>query len=325
MGTTPLRKAIARHYGERYNLDIAPSRVVVTAGASAALSLACCALVNPGEHVLMTDPCYPCNRHFVAAYDGIPDLVPVGPQTRFQMTRALLEQHRTPATVGVLLASPSNPTGTSIAHEELGAIIAAARARAGFSIVDEIYLGLRYGDADGPPETRSALEFGDDVIVTNSFSKYFSMTGWRLGWLIVPETLAATFEKLAQNLYICASTLAQHAAIACFEPESMAIFEERRRAFRLRRDFIVPALRDAGLDVPVTPDGAFYVYCDCSRHSDDSAKLALELLDEAFVATVPGTDFGFHAPERYLRLSYATSLEQLEEAAARLKRHFAGR
>ncbi len=325
LGISPLRAAIARHYGEQYNLDIAPGRIVVTAGASAALSLACCALVNPGDGVLMTDPCYPCNRHFVAAFDGVPELVPVGPQTSFQMTRELLERNWTPRTVGTLLASPSNPTGTSIPHAELGGIIDAVRERGGFSIVDEIYLGLTYGDDSSPRDARSALEFGDDVIVTNSFSKYFNMTGWRLGWMVVPEALTTTFEKLAQNLYICPSTLAQHAALACFEPETLAIYEERRLAFRNRRDFIVPALRAAGLEVPVTPDGAFYVYCDCSRYSDDSARLAIELLEQAYVSVVPGHDFGLNAPERYLRVSYATSLDQLEEAATRLRKYFAGR
>ena len=239
-GLQSLREAIARDYGERHGLDIAPSRIVVTAGASAALSLACCALVDPGTSVLLTDPGYPCNRHFVTAFDGVPRLVPVGPDTRFQLTRSLLESHWRHDTRGVLVASPANPTGTSIPFDELGRIVEAVRARGGFTIVDEIYLGLSY---DGAP--RSALAFGDDLIVTNSFSKYFHMTGWRLGWLVVPETLVPVFEKLAQNLYICASTLAQHAALACFDAASLAEYEARRLEFRRRRDFIVPALRGA--------------------------------------------------------------------------------
>ncbi len=322
-GVLALRQAISRYYGERFGLDIAPQRIVVTAGASAALSLACCALVNPGDEVLLTDPSYPCNRHFVAAYDGVARLVPVGADTRFQMTRELLERHWPLGDTrarGVLLASPANPTGTSIPFDELGRIIAATRARGGFTIVDEIYLGLYYGNGEAGDDTRarSALEYGDDLIVTNSFSKFFHMTGWRLGWMVVPPAWGPTFEKLAQNLYICASTLAQHAALACFDPESMAIYDQRREEFRRRRDYIVPALRSIGLDVPVTPDGAFYVYADCSRFTDDSARFALEVLDRISVAMVPGADFGHHHPERHLRLSYATSMDKLQEAVSRL-------
>ena len=320
MGIDPLRSEISRYYRERYGLEVAPARIVVTAGATAALTLACCALVEPGDRVLMTDPSYPCNRHFVAAYDGIPELVPVGPQTRFQMTTELLERHWREGVKGTLLASPANPTGTSIPFDELGRIVAAARERGGFAIVDEIYLGLSY---DGEP--RSALALGDDVIVTNSFSKYFHMTGWRLGWLVVPEQWSRVFEKLSQNLYICASTLAQHAALGCFTPEALAEFERRREQFRRRRDYIVPALREIGLDVPVTPDGAFYVYVDCSRFSDDSSAFADELLENAYVSLVPGEDFGTHESRRYLRLSYATPLEKLREAVKRMSEYLSAR
>jgi aspartate/methionine/tyrosine aminotransferase len=224
LGTAALRGAIAADYRSRHGVEVDPARVVVTAGASAALSLACCALVDPGDEVLLTDPSYPCNRHFVAAFDGVPRPVPVFADTRFQMTEALLGAHWGPKTRGALLASPANPTGTSIPFDELGRIVKAGRAREGFTIVDEIYLGLSYGEG----RLRSALELGDDVIVTNSFSKYFSMTGWRLGWMLVPPALAPTFEKLAQNLYICASALAQHAALGCFEPAAAAVFEQRR-------------------------------------------------------------------------------------------------
>ena len=318
MGIEPLRRAIAADYGQRYGLDIDAARSVVTAGASAALSLACCALVNPGDQVLLTDPSYPCNRHFVSAFDGEPVGVPVGPETRFQMTPELLQAHWAPSVRGTLLASPANPTGTSIPFEHLSRIVEYVRAQDGFTIVDEIYLGLSY---DG--KARSALELGDDLIVTNSFSKYFHMTGWRLGWLVVPPALVRAFEKLSQNLYICASTLAQHAALACFTPPALAIFEERRDEFRRRRDYIVPALRSVGLDVPAAPDGAFYVYADCSRFSDDSVEFADRLLEQAYVSVVPGLDFGHHQPSRYVRLSYATSMANLQEAVARMGRHLA--
>ncbi len=315
-GLSALRAAIARDYGERYGVDVDPARVVVTAGASAALSLACCALVDPGGEVLMTDPGYPCNRHFVTAFDGVPRPVPVGPDTRFQMTRELLDANWNAATRGTLIASPANPTGTSIPFDALSRIVDGVRARGGFTIVDEIYLGLQYAES-----SHTALELGDDVIVSNSFSKYFHMTGWRLGWLVVPPSLAPVFEKLAQNLYICASTLAQHAALACFEAESLAVYRERREEFRRRRDYIVPALRSIGLPVPVTPDGAFYAWVDCSAHTDDSARFADELLERTWVSVVPGMDFGVHEAERHLRVSYATSMSQLEEAIARIGRY----
>jgi aspartate/methionine/tyrosine aminotransferase len=315
MGLSELREAIAGDYRTRYGVDVDPNRIIVTAGASAALSLACCALVDPGAGVLLTDPSYPCNRHFVAAFDGVPQPVPVFADTRFQLTETLLERHWDPSTRGVLLASPANPTGTSIPFDELGRIVAGVRARGGFTIVDEIYLGLSY---DGP--ARTALELGDDVVVVNSFSKYFHMTGWRLGWLVVPPTLVPAFEKLSQNLYICASALAQRAALACFEPESLAIFEARRDVFRSRRDYIVPALRQIGLDVPVMPDGAFYAWLDCSGHGDSGA-LATALLEEASVSLVPGHDFGVNEPGRWMRLSYATGLDRLQEAVARIRQH----
>jgi aspartate/methionine/tyrosine aminotransferase len=312
-GIAPLRRAISEHYASQYGIQVDPSRVVVTAGASAALTLACCALVNPGDHVLMTDPSYPCNRHFVAAFDGIAELVPVGPDTRFQMSLEKLESHWHDGVAGTLLASPANPTGTSIPFDELARIVQACRQRNAFTIVDEIYLGLSY---DGKP--RTALELGDDIIVTNSFSKYFHMTGWRLGWLIVPQALARDFEKLSQNLFICASALAQQAALACFTPEAIAEYEARRAEFKRRRDYIVPALREIGLDVPVSPDGAFYVYIDCSRYSADSSAFADELLENTHVSLIPGQDFGSHESRRYLRLSYATSMENLQQAIARL-------
>jgi aspartate/methionine/tyrosine aminotransferase len=324
VGIAPLREAISKYYADEYGLSISPARIIVTAGASAALTLACCALVNPGDEVLLTDPSYPCNRHFIAAFDGLPKLVPVGPETRFQMTRELLLAHWTERTKGTLLATPANPTGTSIPFEELRRIVEAVRQRQGFTIVDEIYLGLSYSNEEGrPPKVRSALELGDDIIITNSFSKFFHMTGWRLGWLVVPEGLAASFEKLTQNLFICASALAQYAAVACFDPENMAIFKHRRAIFDERRKYIVGAMRTLGFEVPVEPDGAFYVYLDCAAICKKlkvagSTQLAQKLLIEAHVCLVPGADFGENQPERYMRLSYATELGQMQEAVRRI-------
>ena len=313
-GDPLLRARISRWYGERFGLDVPPQRIVVTAGASAALQLACLALVDRGDEVLMPDPSYPCNRHFVAAADGVPVLLPAAAAQRYQLDAASVEAAWTARTAGVLLASPSNPTGTSIAPAEMGRIVQTVRARGGFTIVDEIYLALGFDDAYG----QSALAQGDDVISINSFSKYFCMTGWRLGWMVVPEALVAAIEKLAQNLFICASSLAQHAALACFEPESIAEYERRRAAFRARRDFLVPALEALGLGVPVRPDGAFYAWADVSAHAASSWDFAFDVMRRAHIAITPGRDFGHATAERFVRLSYASSMEQLHEAVRRL-------
>lgn len=315
-GMPALRSAISAHYRQAHGLQVAAERIVVTAGASAALLLACAALVEKGAEVMMPDPSYPCNRHFVAAFDGSARMIPCGPEQRFQLTEAMVREHWSDHTRGVLLASPSNPTGVSIGRAELAGIAAAARARDGFVIVDEIYQGLTY-DA----EPFSALSLGDDIIVINSFSKYFNMTGWRLGWMVVPESLAPSIEKLAQNFFICASSIAQCAGIACFLPESLAIYEARRKEFKRRRDYIVPALRALGFKIPVEPDGAFYVYADCSALSNDAGQLTKDMLNRAGVALVPGLDFGPHTARDHVRASYATSMENLQEAVARLQQY----
>jgi aspartate/methionine/tyrosine aminotransferase len=317
VGLPALRQAISTHYRDVYGLDVGAERIVVTAGASAALLLACAALVEKGAQVLMPDPCYPCNRHFVAAFEGQAQLIQSGPEQRFQLSAQAVREHWAESTRGVLLASPSNPTGTSILPDELRAIVGEVRARGGFTIVDEIYQGLSY---EGTPF--SALSLGDDVVVINSFSKYFNMTGWRLGWLVLPPSLVPQVEKLAQNLFICASSIAQHAGVACFSPESIAIYEARKAEFKRRRDYIVPALESLGFKVPVVPDGAFYVYADCSALSDDADQLTLDMLNEAGVVLVPGLDFGPFTARRYIRLSYATSMENLQRAVERLREFF---
>ncbi|BEV16904.1 pyridoxal phosphate-dependent aminotransferase [Herbaspirillum sp. DW155] len=319
-GLPALRTAISDHYRSVYGLEIAPERIVITAGASAALLLACAALVERDSEVLMPDPSYPCNRHFVAAFEGRAKLIASGPEHRFQLSAQMVREHWGEQTRGVLLASPSNPTGTSIAPDELQAILGEVRQRGGFTIVDEIYQGLSY---EGAPF--SALSLGEDVVVINSFSKYFNMTGWRLGWLVLPPALVPQVEKLAQNLLICASSIAQHAAVACFTPETIAVYEARKAEFKRRRDYIVPALESLGFTVPVVPDGAFYVYADCSALCDDADQLSLDMLYEAGVVLVPGLDFGPFTARRYIRLSYATSMEKLQEAVARLRVFFDAR
>ncbi|WP_313083859.1 pyridoxal phosphate-dependent aminotransferase [Pulveribacter sp.] len=320
LGLDPLRERISGWYAQRFGIDVPARRIVVTAGASAALQLACLALIEAGDEVLMPDPSYPCNRHFVSAAEGRAVLIPTTAEERFQLSAAKVEAAWTDKTRGVLLASPSNPTGTSIAPDELRRIHEVVRARGGITLIDEIYLGLSYDEAFG----QSALAIGDDIISINSFSKYFNMTGWRLGWMVVPEAMVPVVERLAQNLFICASTISQHAALACFEPGSIAEYERRRAEFRARRDFFIPALQSLGLDVPVAPDGAFYAWADCTQAAQKlgvqgSWDFAFELMRRAHLAITPGRDFGTADTQRFVRFSTANSMAQLQESVARLR------
>ncbi|MDP1892612.1 MAG: pyridoxal phosphate-dependent aminotransferase [Hydrogenophaga sp.] len=331
-GLPALRDAISGWYATRFGLDIDPARIVVTAGASAALQLACLALIEAGDEVLMPDPSYPCNRQFVQAAEGTAVLLPSGPAERFQLSTAQVQAAWGPATRGVLLASPSNPTGTSIARDELERIARFVRERGGVTLVDEIYLGLSFDEAYGHSALGLPDGLGDEVISINSFSKYFNMTGWRLGWLVLPPALVPAVERLAQNLFICASTIAQHAALACFEPDTLAEYERRRAEFKARRDYFIPELNRLGITVPVMPDGAFYAWADvsalCARwgiapqsspDAGGSWALAFELMQRCQLATTPGRDFGSADPGRYLRFSTANSMAQLREAVARLE------
>ncbi|WP_449371562.1 pyridoxal phosphate-dependent aminotransferase [Thiomonas sp.] len=314
-GLPALRERIAQHYAQAHGVTIDPARVFVTAGASGALTLASLLLFDPGDEVLMPDPSYPCNKNFVAAAGARARMLPAPATQRFQLTASEVEAAWTPQTAGVLLASPSNPTGTSIAPDELRRIADVVRGRGGVSIVDEIYLGLSYEAGYG----HTALAAGDDIITVNSFSKYFQMTGWRLGWLVVPPELVAPLERMAGNLFICASSVAQHAALACFESDALAEYERRHAEFQRRRDLIVPGLEALSLRVPVRPDGAFYVYADCSAYSADSWDFCFEVMRDTGVVLVPGKDFGAAEPQRYFRLSYANSIANLQQALDRLR------
>lgn len=313
LGLSALREAIADWYATHFNAPVDPARVAITAGASGALMLATLALINPGDEVLLPDPSYPANQNFVIAAGGRPRLIPSTPEKRFQLSAEDVRQHWGPATRGVLIASPSNPTGTRISSAELAELVAEVRKRAGFIIMDEIYLGLYYGE-----KPQSALALDDDIIIINSFSKYFHMTGWRLGWMIAPAAMIPALDKLAANLTICAPSLAQHAALSCFEPEVLHIYENRRLSFEQRLHYLLPELQKLGLVVPVVPDGAFYVYADIRQHSQDSNDFSQRLLTEAHVAAVPGRDFGPHHAKHMLRFSYTLGLNRLEEAIARM-------
>lgn len=320
LGLMPLRERISDWYAKRFNAQVPASRIVITAGASAALHLACMALIDSGDEILMPDPSYPCNRHFVSAAGGKAILLPTTASERFQLTADKVEAAWTDRTRGVLLASPSNPTGTSIHPDALRRIHAYVQSRGGITLVDEIYLALSFDAQYG----QTALTMDESVISINSFSKYFNMTGWRLGWMVVPEKLVPIIERLAQNLFICPSSIAQHAALACFEPESIAIFEQRRSEFKSRRDYFIPALNALGLTVPVMPDGAFYAWADCSAACaklgiQGSWDFAFEVMQRAHVAVTPGRDFGSAQTAHFIRFSTASSMEQLQSAIARLR------
>lgn len=314
LGTAQLREQIAAWYLTRYGVEVPRSRVIVTTGSSGALLLTMGVLLSPGDEVLTADPGYPCNRHFVRTMEGEAIGIPVGAGTAYQLTAQLVEKYWTAKTAAVLIASPSNPTGTLIDHSELQRIHAVVKAHGGVLIVDEIYHGLTYVQRD-----RTALEFADDIFIINSFSKYFGMTGWRLGWMVAPEQYIAPIDKLAQNLFISPSDLAQQAALAAFDPQTVALLETRRDAFREQRDFLLPELRKLGFDIPVTPEGAFYIYANCERLTSDSYGFCWDLLEKAGVAIAPGLDFGDYRAKQHVRFSYPKSIPVLAEGVTRIK------
>mgnify|MGYP000923140139 CR=1 FL=1 len=317
LGLPELRDAISAFYRERYGVSVPASRIAVTNGASGAVNLAFACLADPGSEWLLTDPGYPCNRHILRAFDGRPQNIPVGPETNFQPTPELLRQHWKATTSGLLVASPANPTGTLLTLPEIEALAEVCREKNGHFLVDEIYHGLTY-EIDAP----TACAAGDDIWVINSFSKYFQMTGWRLGWMVIPEAYVRDVEKLAQNLTLCPSTPAQYGALAAFEPETIALLESRRAEFRRRRDFLAPALEGIGFRITARPEGAFYLYCDSSALAEDSFTLAKDLLEKTGVAATPGLDFGSNEPEKHIRFAYTTGVDRLAEAVERLSRYF---
>ncbi|HUQ25789.1 MAG TPA: aminotransferase class I/II-fold pyridoxal phosphate-dependent enzyme [Burkholderiales bacterium] len=312
LGLPSLRRAIAGHYETRFKTKVDEKRIAITSGASGGLLTVAALYVNPGDEVLVPDPGYPGYRHFVRAFEGVARALAVSPEDSFQPTAAMVEKAWTQKTRGVLLGSPSNPTGTLIDPLELRKIAFFVEKRNGVLFVDEIYQGLTYG-----AEPSTALGLPGNVVVINSFSKYFCMTGWRLGWVVLPEASVREFEKLAQHLFISAPSAAQHAALAAFLPESIAILESRRNEFALRRDLIVPELKKAGLAIPAEPHGAFYAYADCGG---DAKRFCLELLNQEAVAATPGIDFGANGTGHCVRFAYTRPRPELEDAAARIRR-----
>lgn len=317
LGLPALRETIAGYYRDKHGVVVDPARIAITAGASAALLLATAVTTDPGDEVIIADPSYPCNRELVRTFGGTIISLPTSAESRYQLDAGSVESAWSDRTVAVMIASPSNPTGTSVTAAELDAVCTIARQRNAWRIVDEIYLDLADPNPDGTP-ARTALAIDPDAIVIGSFSKYFGMTGWRLGWMVLPEPLVTPVERLAMNYFLCASTPVQHAAIAAFTPESIAVCESRREELRARRALVLDGLAALQLAVPVTPDGAFYVYFDVSSTGLDAWTFCERALDEAHVALTPGRDFAQGTADTHVRLSYAASREELTEGLRRL-------
>ncbi len=320
VGIPELREAISAFYAQEYGVQVSPRRILVTPGATGGLQLVLACLVDQGDEVLLTDPGYPCNRHYVMLLGGEPVAVPVEAASGYQPTLEQLAEAVSDRTVVLLVASPANPTGAVLSSKRLGELVVFAKERQLALVVDEIYHGLVYGQA-----LDTVLCHTQEAFVVNSFSKYFGMTGWRLGWVVVPEAFVETADRLAQNMFLCAPAVAQVAALAAFQPETRAILDERRQAFLARRDFLVPALRRLGFEVATEPPGAFYVYARSDGLWPDSFELSRLLLEEAGVAVTPGQDFGERLAAAHVRFAYTTSLEQLELGVERLERWLASK
>ncbi len=313
-GIPELRRAISAHYTRLFGLDIDPQRIIVTPGSSGALQLVMSVLINPGQQVLMTDPGYPCNKNFVELVSGVPVGLPVGAESDYQLSSEQIAENWSADSRAVMVATPSNPTGTVVERDEMSRIYEVVREKGGLLIVDEIYQGLMYGK-----KGYSALELGDDIFVINSFSKYFGMTGWRLGWVVAPEFYVDSLDTLAQNLFLSCASMSQYAALEAFSPACLEILENRRLEFQKRRDFLLPALQEIGFKIPVVPQGAFYLYADSSNLTGDSFKFAYDLLEKQGVAITPGKDFGAHKPEQHVRFAYTNSIENMAEGVRRIK------
>ncbi len=319
-GIPELKQAISGYYKSAYQAQVDPGQVVVTPGSSGALQLVMQMLVNPGEKVMMTDPGYPCNRHFVRLVEAHAMSIPVTADTNYQLTADVVARFWQDGVKAVLVASPSNPVGSCLSLQQIRELLNFLSQNNAFLIMDEIYQGLNF---DQQSITALQLE-ADNLFVINSFSKYFGMTGWRLGWMVLPEVFAEAADRLAQNVFLAPQTMAQYAALQAFSADTISELNSRRDEFKKRRDYLLPALEKLGFIAKVKPGGAFYLYMDCSGLTDDSFVFCEQLLEQAGVAITPGLDFGDNAPEKYVRFAYTTSLARLrrgvEKIAAFLQR-----
>lgn len=316
LGIIELREKIAEYYWLNHEVNIPVERIMITNGASGALLLAMGVLLNSGDKVILSDPGYPCNRHFVKLFEGEAISVPVGASTGFQLNSNLVEQYHDAGTKAVIVSTPSNPTGTTVEKEQIEKIQNICDKNGSTLIVDEIYHGLIYEE-----KIPSAVTVSDEIFVINSFSKYFGMTGWRLGWMVVPERYIDAVDRLSQNVFLSAPTISQHAAVEAFNPKTLEILEERKKILQQRRDYLLPELERIGFKIECVPQGAFYLYADCSKFSNDSYKFCFDLLESAGVAITPGKDFGSHNAKKYVRFAYVSSIERLRLGVERLKEY----
>lgn len=314
LGLPQLRERIAQYYQERFGVSLSAKRIVLTPGASGALLLLSAARLSPGDGLMLADPGYPCNRHFARLFEAHGQLVPAGIQERYQLTPELVTAHWQTNTKAALVASPANPTGTVLSLPELANLAQCVRDKNGELWVDEIYQGLNYTSA-----AQTVLSVADDAVVLNSFSKFFGMTGWRLGWAVVPEHWVSALDTLAQNVFLAPPTVAQHAALAAFSPESMAIFEQQRQELAKRREYLLEALPKLGFKLPIAPDGAFYIYADASEFTQNSLAWCEQVLEQTGVAFTPGVDFGEYKAHTHVRFAFTTQLDRLQEAVSRLE------
>jgi len=313
-GIPQLKEKISQYYLQKFDVVVNVDRICVTPGASGGLSLLSHLLLNPGDGILLADPGYPCNRNFIHLAGAEPQLVPVNKESNFQPSLTLLDKFARHNTTGVWLATPANPTGTILDEKSLREITQWARARNAHVLVDEIYQGLHYLD-----ELPTALKEDSTAFIVNSFSKYFGMTGWRLGWIIFPPEYTEIVTTLAQNLFISASSIAQFAALAAFEPATIEILEERRHQFRKRRDFLYKALIELGFCVETKTQGGLYIYAGIEQFSTDAEQFCMDMLENHGVALTPGVDFGDNACNKYVRFAFTTEMKNLQQGIDRLR------
>ncbi len=313
LGLPELRETIAQFYHKEYGVSVLPEQIIITPGSALALQLVLSLIVSDGDQVIIADPAYPSTYNLVNLFGGKVLHIPVTEESMWQLNIDLLRQHWRESVNAVLLASPSNPTGTILEDQQLQSIAEFCNEKSVFLLVDEIYHGLVYSKA---PKT--AVNINANTFVINSFSKFYGMTGWRVGWIVAPQAYLDEVNKLAQHTFLAAPTPGQYAALAAFNDDTHEILIQRREQFRKRRDYLIDALQALGFGIRVKPEGAFYIYADSSSFAKDSYDFACKVLRENHVAFIPGIDFGVAGAKEHVRFAYTTNLENLEIGIERL-------
>jgi len=313
-GLPALQEALSAWYKNEYDVDVPPHRILITPGTSGAFSLLYAVLLEAGESVLLPDPGYPCQRNFIRLAGADPINVPVTADSRYHLSADLIDTYWRPSTQAAVLINPSNPTGTVVDINFIKSLAQACAQHGGTLISDEIYHGLTYG-----LKAPSALQVSDDVIVVNGFSKRWAMTGWRLGWVVVPEALVEPCRRVMQNIFIAAPTLSQYAGVTALQLNEP--LEVMRKAYDERRRYLLSELPKLGFEITVQPEGAFYIYANVAKLTNDSTSFCWDVLNQVGVAITPGADFGVNQPNLHVRFSYATGLQQLKEAVRRLEKY----